>query len=134
MTFLRSVLRFLLSLRLVLPLSPEEVEEQGRLDYDRNQHPPEPCLLERRYLLWRWQSQYAQRVVNVLKSFTEKWEDLTHFYDHPEIPRTSNDVERLFSRTNPERVKRRFRTRAGIMSHLSSKHAARRGIQALLAV
>jgi len=84
-------------------------------------------------LLWRWQSQYAQRVVNVLKSYMEKWEDLIHFYDHPEIPRTSNEVERLFSRTNPERVKRRFRTKAGITSHLSAKYAARRGIQALLA-
>jgi len=84
-------------------------------------------------LIWRWRSPYAARVVNVLKSLGEKWERLTHFYDHPDIPRTSNEVERLFSRTNPERVKRRFRTEAGIMSHLSAKYAARRGIQALLA-
>jgi hypothetical protein len=83
-------------------------------------------------MIWRWRSPYAARVVSVLKSFTEKWEDLTHFYDHPDIPRTSNEVERLFSRTNPERVKRRFRTEAGIMSHLSAKYAARRTIQILL--
>jgi transposase-like protein len=84
-------------------------------------------------VMWRWRSPYAARAVSVLKSFMEKWECLTHFYDHPEIPRTSNEVERLFSRTNPERVKRRFRTEAGIMSHLSAKYAARRTIQMLLA-
>jgi transposase-like protein len=85
-------------------------------------------------MIWRWRSPYAARVVNVLKSLGEKWDDLTHFYDHPDIPRTSNEAERLFSRTNPERVKRRFRTEAGIMSHLSAKYAARSTIQMLLAL
>ena len=81
--------------------------------------------------LWRGRSPFAHRVVKVLESYRRKWEDLTHFYDHPEIPRTSNAAEGLFSRTNPERVKRRFRTAAGVTAHLSAKYAARRGIQAL---
>lgn len=87
----------------------------------------------RQILEMMWRSPYAARVISVLRSFIKRWEDLTHFYDHPEIPRTSNEVERLFSKTNPERVKRRFRTEAGIMSHLSAKYAARRTIQMLLA-
>ena len=70
----------------------------------------------------------------MLKSLSETREELTHFYEHSEVLRTSNEVERLFSRTNPERVKRRFRTEAGITSHLSAKYAARRSIQDLLAV
>jgi len=81
--------------------------------------------------LWRGRWAFARRVVKVLESYRRKWEDLTHFYDHPEIPRTSNAAEGLFSRTNPERVKRRFRTAAGITAHLSAKYVARRGIQAL---
>jgi hypothetical protein len=83
--------------------------------------------------LWRGRWAFARRVVKVLESYRAKWDDLTHFYDHPEIPRTSNAAEGLFSRTNPERVKRRFRTAAGITAHLSAKYAARRTIQALLA-
>ena len=83
--------------------------------------------------LWRGRWAFARRVVKVLESYRAKWEDLTHFYDHPEIPRTSNAAEGLFSRTNPERVKRRFRSAAGITAHLSAKYAARRTIQALLA-
>jgi hypothetical protein len=45
------------------------------------------------------------------------------------VLRTSNEVERLFSKTNPGRVKRRFRTEAGITSHLSVKYAARRAFR-----
>jgi len=83
--------------------------------------------------LWRGRWAFARRVVKVLESYRAKWEDLTHFYDHPEIPRTSNAAEGLFSRTNPERVKRRFRTAAGVTAHLSAKYEARRAIRALLA-
>ena len=69
----------------------------------------------------------------MLESLGELREGLAHFYDHPETTRTTNGVEHLLSKTNPERVKRRFRTEAGVASHLSAKSAARRSIQALLA-
>ena len=77
----------------------------------------------------RWA--FVRRVVKDLECCRRKGEDPT--YDHPEIPRTSNAAEGLSSRTNPQRVKWRFRTAGGVPAHRRAKYDPRRTVRALLA-
>lgn len=71
--------------------------------------------------IYRWRARYHPRIAKVLESLDEKWDNLTLFYEHPEIPKTNNSIEHHYALTNPERVKRRFKTDIGLELHLKCK-------------
>lgn len=69
----------------------------------------------------RCRHRYHPRIAKVLESLDDKWDNLTLFYDYPEIPKTNNTMEHHFALTNPERVKKRFKTDLGLHLHLNCK-------------
>jgi len=71
--------------------------------------------------IFQCRHRYHPRIAKVLERLDEKWDNLTLFYDRPDIPKTNNTIEHHFALTNPERVKKRFKTDIGLHLHLNCK-------------
>ena len=72
-------------------------------------------------LIYNWKGRYHPRIAKVLDGLNERWNNLTLFYLYPEIPKTNNVIEHYFAETNPERIKKRFKTDVGLDLHLKCK-------------
>lgn len=77
-----------------------------------------------------------QRLNNLLKDFNKiprvlqrfikqkivpDYKRLTNFMEHHKIPRTSNTVENYYRQTEPEQIKKKYKTITGILTYLHHK-------------
>jgi len=63
-------------------------------------------------------STYHPKVVKKIEWIDEHWDDLTHFYENEDIPKTNNAVEQHFSSRHPNLVKRGFKDKESLENHL----------------
>lgn len=63
-------------------------------------------------------STYHPKVVKKIEWIDEHWDDLTHFYENEDIPKTNNAVEQHFSSRHPNLVKSEFKDKESLENHL----------------
>ena len=59
--------------------------------------------------------QFDEDTQKFLKNLDKKFDKTTEFYNNPDIPRTNNKIEGYFNITLPKSIKRKFRTRIGLI-------------------
>lgn len=68
--------------------------------------------------IYRWHLNYHPYISNEVQWIHKHWDNLTLFYEHPQIPKTNNAVEHHFANTNPKLVKRTFKSPQSLESYL----------------
>ena len=61
---------------------------------------------------------YHSKVMNQIEWIHDHWDNLTHFYEMSEIPKTNNAVEQYYSYTHPDLFKRGFKNSLSLENHL----------------
>ena len=60
-------------------------------------------------------NQFDDDTQKFLKNLDKKFNKTIEFYNNPNIPRTNNKIEGYFNITLPKPMKRKFRTRTGLI-------------------
>lgn len=68
--------------------------------------------------IYRWYLNYHPYISQYILWIHTHWDNLTHFYEHRQIPKTNNIIEQHFSKTNPEIVKHTFKNPNGLENYL----------------
>ena len=68
--------------------------------------------------IYHWHSNYHPYISKQILWIHNHWDNLTHFYEHKQIPKTNNAIEQYFARTNPKIVKHKFKNPRSLESYL----------------
>lgn len=68
--------------------------------------------------IYRWHPNYHPYISTQILWIHNHWDNLTHFYEHQQIPKTNNTIEHYFASTNPKIVKRKFKNPQSLESYL----------------
>ena len=60
-------------------------------------------------------NQFDEDTQKFLKNLNKKFDKTTEFYNNTNIPRTNNKIEGYFNITLPKSIKRKFKTRNGLI-------------------
>lgn len=64
----------------------------------------------------RWE--YKNKVRSVIENIDRRWNDYTRYLEDSRIPKTNNLSEQYFRRTHPEKMKKLYKAKKTIESHL----------------
>lgn len=68
--------------------------------------------------VYRWHLNYHTYISLQILWIHTHWDNLTHFYEHTQIPKTNNVIEQHFSKTNPKTVKHTFKNPKSLENYL----------------
>lgn len=68
--------------------------------------------------VYRWHPNYHPYISKQILWMHNHWDNLTHFYEHKQIPKTNNTIEHYFASTNPKIVKHKFKNPNSLESYL----------------
>ena len=68
--------------------------------------------------IYRWYLNYHPYISQQILWIHTHWDNLTHFYEHYQIPKTNNMIEQHFSKTNPGVVKHSFKNPNNLENYL----------------
>ncbi len=90
----------------------ERITERIRAIYDTDN---KKAAKQRFNTIYNKINQFNKKTQNFLKTLEKKFDKTTEYHKNPQIPRTNNKIEGYFKITLPKHLKRRFRTKKGLI-------------------